>query len=66
MEENEQRTISGQLAKLIDVKSIITILVMFCLCFLVMSGREIPKDFMTILVAIMTFYFGYQTNKSKE
>lgn len=61
--DNETKTISGQLAKLIDVKSIITVMVMFCLCYLVVTGQEIPNDFMTVLIAIMTFYFGYQSNK---
>lgn len=64
--EDEKRTVSGQLAKLIDVKSIITIMVMFCLCYLVVTGQEIPNDFMTVLIAIMTFYFGYQSNKGDK
>lgn len=66
MENDEKKTVSGQLAKLIDVKSIITIMVMFCMCYLVMHGAEIPKDFMTVLIAIITFYFGYQSNKGEK
>lgn len=64
--ENEEKTVRGQIAKLIDVKSIITVMVMFCLCYLVMHGAEIPKDFMTVLIAIITFYFGYQSNKGDK
>lgn len=61
--EDEKKTVQGQLAKLIDVKSIITIMVMFCMCYLVITGQSIDEKFMQILVAVMTFYFGYQTNK---
>ena len=62
----QEKTIKTQIAKLIDVKSIITVMVMFCLCYLVMHGAEIPKDFMTVLIAIITFYFGYQSNKGDK
>jgi hypothetical protein len=65
MENKETKTVSGQLAKLIDVKSIITIMMMFCLCYLVITGQDIPQNFMQVLIAIMTFYFGYQTNKKE-
>lgn len=62
-EDTAVKTIPGQIAKLIDVKSIITVAVMFCLCYLVVTGKDIPKDFMTVLIAIITFYFGYQSGK---
>ncbi len=64
-EDTAVKTIPEQLAKLIDVKSIITIMVMFCLCYLVISGKEIPQNFMQVLIAIMTFYFGYQNGKKE-
>ena len=65
-EDTTVKTISGQIAKLIDVKSIMTILVISCLCYLVVTGQQIDEKFMQIVVAIMTFYFGYQANKPKE
>ena len=65
-EDTTVKTISGQIAKLIDVKSIMTILVISCLCYLVVTGQPIDEKFMQIVVAIMTFYFGYQANKPKE
>lgn len=64
-EDTAVKTIPEQLAKLIDVKSIITIMVMFCLCYLVITGKEIPQNFMQVLIAIMTFYFGYQNGKKE-
>lgn len=63
-EDMEDKTISGQLAKLIDVKSIITIIMVMCLCYLVITGQEIDENFMHILTAIVTFYFGYQASKA--
>ena len=62
---NEQKTVKGQLAKLIDVKSIMTVMVISCLCYLVVTGQPIDEKFMQIVVAIMTFYFGYQANKKE-
>lgn len=63
VDDMEEKDIRSQLAKLIDVKSIITIMVMFCLCFLVIKEKDIPQNFMQVLIAIMTFYFGYQNGK---
>ena len=66
VDDMEEKTVKNQVAKLIDVKSIITIMVMFCLCYLVINGQEIPQNFMQVLIAIMTFYFGYQSNKGEK
>ena len=66
VDDMEEKTVKNQIAKLIDVKSIITIMVMFCLCYLVVNGQEIPQNFMQVLIAIMTFYFGYQSNKGEK
>ncbi len=56
-------TVREQLARLIDVKSIITIMTIGCLCFLAVKGNEIDERFLQIVTAIVTFYFGYQNGK---
>ena len=59
----EQKTIPGQIANLIDVKSIMTIMLVVTLCHLVYSGKELDDKFMTIVTAVVTFYFSYQVKK---
>ena len=59
----EQKTISGQIANLIDVKSIMTIILVVTLCHLVLSGQQLDDKFMTIVTAVVTFYFSYQVKK---
>lgn len=63
MENEKPVTVREQLAKLIDVKSIITIMTIGCLCFLAVKGNEIDERFLQIVTAIVTFYFGYQNGK---
>ena len=58
-----QKTILGQIAALIDVKSIMTIMLVVTLCHLVYSGKELDDKFMTIVTAVVTFYFSYQVKK---
>ena len=59
----EQKTILGQVANLIDVKSIMTIILVVTLCHLVISGQQLDDKFMTIVTAVVTFYFSYQVKK---
>ena len=47
-------------AKLIDVKSIITLMVIGVFCGLAAVGRIDSQSFMTIATAIITFYFARQ------
>lgn len=54
----------NRLAKLIDVKSIVTLLLTFVFCYLAVIGK-IPGDFMTIFAVIISFYFGTQSTKVK-
>ena len=49
-------------AKLIDVKSIITLFVVGVFCFLAVMGRISEQQFMSITLMIITFYF----TKKKE
>lgn len=54
-------------AKLIDVKSIITLALTVVFCVLTIKGT-IPKEFLTIYTTIIAFYFGtqYQKNVKSE
>lgn len=54
-----------KLAKLIDVKSIITLALTAVFCILTVKGR-IPQEFLTIYTTIIAFYFGTQYQKSVE
>lgn len=49
-----------RLAKLINVKSIITILLTIVFSYLSISGDIQPDQFMTIFTVIISFYFGTQ------
>ena len=58
----EENNMKNKFAKLIDVKSIVTLLLTFVFCYLAVLGR-IPQDFMTIFTVIIAFYFGTQATK---
>lgn len=55
-----------RLAKLINVKSIITILLAIVFSYLSISGDIHPDQFMTIFTVIISFYFGSQTEKNNN
>lgn len=49
-----------KLAKLINVKTIITILLTLVFCFLCITGSIVPELFMTVFTVVIGFYFGNQ------
>lgn len=51
-----------QITKLVDVKSIVTLVLTCAFTYLSVIGKLSPEQFMTIFVMIMTFYF---TKKDK-
>ena len=51
-----------KIAKLIDVKSIITILLTGLFCALALRGT-VSQEVLTIYTVVISFYFGTQTNK---
>ena len=55
-----------KLAKLINVKSIITILLTIVFSFLSISGDIQPDQFMTVFTVIISFYFGTQIEKKDK
>ncbi|EHR33429.1 hypothetical protein [Helcococcus kunzii] len=55
--------LSDKLARLIDVKSIITI--MLTVTFIILSVNEkMTQEFLTIYTVIISFYFGTQYQKN--
>ena len=58
-----------KIAKLIDVKSIVTIILTVVFCYLAVSGEITGEQFLMIFTTIIAFYFGTQSaknNKDKE
>lgn len=55
-----------KLAKLIDVKSIVTLLLAVVFAFLSIIQVISGEQFITIFTVIISFYFGTQTTKKKE
>jgi hypothetical protein len=54
------------LAKLIDVKSIVTLTLTAVFAALSISGRLSPDQFQTVFTTVIAFYFGTQTNKKED
>lgn len=52
-----------KLAKLIDVKSIMTLLLTVVFCVLAVTGVVSADQFVTIFTVIVGFYFGTQSQK---
>ncbi len=55
-----------KLAKLIDVKSIMTLLLTAVFCILALCGVISGQNFQTIFTVIVGFYFGTQASKNTK
>ena len=53
----------NRLAKLINVKSIVTIVLTAVFSALSLKGRITPESFLTIFTVVIGFYFGTQAKK---
>ena len=51
-------------AKLIDVKSIVTILLTAVFCVLAVKNNVSSEQFLTIFTVVISFYFGTQYQKN--
>ena len=51
-------------AKLLSVKSIVTIALTGVFCYLSVTGK-LPSEFLTIYSTVIAFYFGTQTTKKE-
>ena len=56
----------AKLAKLIDVKSIMTLLLTLVFCIMALCGVISGQEFVTIFTVIVGFYFGTQATKKAE
>lgn len=55
-----------RLSKLIDVKSIVTILLTFVFAYLSVIGKIQSQEFLTVFTVIISFYFGVQYQKNTK
>ena len=53
-------------AKLIDVKSIVTIALTAVFAYLAAAGKVQVDQFLTVFTVIIAFYFGTQAQKAKD
>ena len=60
------KNIGNKIAKLIDVKSIMTLTLTVIFSILAMSEKITGQEFLTIFTVIVGFYFGTQTTKKDE
>ena len=55
-----------KLAKLIDVKSFVTLVLTSVFSYLAIAGTITSSDFMTIFTVVIAFYFGTQSVKTNK
>lgn len=58
--------IKDRIAKLIDVKSIITIALVIILCVTTLSGQSTPELFNSAVMLVLGFFFGKKLNKETD
>lgn len=54
------------LAALVKVKTIVTMVVIAVFAVLALNGSILPNDVMIIVTAVISFYFGTQHEKKNE
>lgn len=59
-------SIKERIAKLINVKSLITLALTTVFCFLSFSGVISPTAFLSIFTTVIGFYFGSQAEKKSN
>lgn len=55
-----------RLAKLLTIKSIVTLLLTIVFCYLSITGAISAQLFMTVFTVVIAFYFGTQHEKSSN
>lgn len=63
MNKNWWQTVIENLFK---VKSLVTIMLTAAFVAMALRGGVEPKDFYSIIVMVLTFYFGYQSAKGED
>lgn len=60
------REICKKISKLIDVKSLISLLFAVCLSIAFLNGDVDVKDYLTVCTMAFTFFFSYQNSKKNN
>lgn len=55
-----------KLAKLLDVKSIVTLVLTAVFSYLAIIGVIVADQFMTVFTVVISFYFGTQVGKREQ
>ena len=55
-----------RLAKLLSVKSIVTLILTVVYAYLSVTGKITSQDFMTVFTVVIAFYFGTQAERKSE
>jgi len=55
----------SKLSKLIDVKSLVTLLLTAVFCVLAVRGTVSAEQFLTVFTVVISFYFGTQYQKNR-
>ena len=58
--------VKEKLAKLIDVKSIVSLIMVICFAFLALTGVIVASDFINMFSIIIVFYFTRENNIDKK
>lgn len=58
--------LKDRISKLIDVKSIISLLFAVCLSVAFLEGKVDVKDYLTVCTMAFTFFFSFQSNKKND
>ena len=59
-------SIKDRIAKLIDVKSIITVALVIVLCVQTISGQPTPELFNSAVMLVLGFFFGKKLNTNEQ
>ena len=62
----ELMKIKDRIAKLIDVKSIITITLVSILCVTTLNGQPTPELFNSAVMLVLGFFFGKKINQESD
>ena len=58
--------IVDKLAKLLNIKSLVTLLTTIVFCYLAVTGQVVADQFLMIFSTIIAFYFGTQFEKTNQ
>lgn len=55
-----------KLKKLVDVKSLVTLILTVVFAGMALAGKLSSEQFLTVFTTVIAFYFGIQHQKNKE